>query len=330
MDVTKTPHYESALMDDNHAKWINGKPSKALVVMKSGVETTVNALKSLSTWMNEKYPYVTIYVESSIVPKISELGFRFEEYEPDVHKKSIDFIITLGGDGTLLRASSLFQEKIPPILSFSMGTLGFLLPFDFKNFKNVINSFINDNFYVMYRMRLGFTCHKANGDNMNIDMKTAMNEVTIHRGHFEHLTTLNTYINDQILTTVVADGLVVSTPSGSTAYSLSAGGPLMHPALESTVITPICPRSLSFRSIVLPIDAMIKLELSKQSRGYTTLVADGMYLGKLSFGDYISIKSSEHPIPCITLNATRINWVNKVNQMLKFNQTFSSSNFVRA
>ncbi|OMJ07280.1 NADH kinase pos5, mitochondrial [Smittium culicis] len=118
-----------------------------------------------------------------------------------------------------------------------------------------------------------------------------MNEVTVHRGHYEHLSTLNCYIDNRILTSVVADGLVASTPSGSTAYSLSAGGPIMHPALESIVLTPICPRSLSFRSVVLPNDLEIKLELSETSRGYSTILCDGIYIGKLGFGDYIIVRN---------------------------------------
>ncbi|OMJ16148.1 NADH kinase pos5, mitochondrial, partial [Smittium culicis] len=201
--------------------WENGVPKSTLVVLKSGVDKTINALKNLAKWLNKEYPTIKIYVESPVYSKVSDSKYEFTVYNPDQDPSLIDFIITLGGDGTLLKTSSLFQESVPPVLSFSMGTLGFLLPFATSE---------------------------------------AMNEVTVHRGHYEHLSTLNCYIDNRILTSVVADGLVASTPSGSTAYSLSAGGPIMHPALESIVLTPICPRSLSFRSVVLPNDLEIKLE----------------------------------------------------------------------
>ncbi|OMJ16056.1 NADH kinase pos5, mitochondrial [Smittium culicis] len=135
-------------------------------------------------WLNKEYPTIKIYVESPVYSKVSDSKYEFTVYNPDQDPSLIDFIITLGGDGTLLKTSSLFQESVPPVLSFSMGTLGFLLPFATSE---------------------------------------AMNEVTVHRGHYEHLSTLNCYIDNRILTSVVADGLVASTPSGSTAYSLSAG-----------------------------------------------------------------------------------------------------------
>ncbi|PVU92798.1 hypothetical protein BB561_003605 [Smittium simulii] len=288
--------------NDIYSTWENEKPQKALIVLKAGVDSTINALKNasrqvilfclknilnfflkiphffyLSRWLSKEYPSIEVYVEESIIQKVNEPDFKFISFEKDKHESQIEFIITLGGDGTLLKASSLFQCKMPPVLSFSMGTLGFLLPFDIHNFKHVINSFMNGKFYVLNRMRMDFQVHKRDGSIVDLDLKDAMNEVTIHRGHFEHLTTLNIYINDQILTTVVSDGLVLATPSGSTAYSLSAGGPILHPSLQSMIITPICPRSLSFRSIVLPTDAIVKLELSEQSRGNTTCLADGIF-----------------------------------------------------
>ncbi|PVV02666.1 hypothetical protein BB560_002878, partial [Smittium megazygosporum] len=276
--------------NDTYSKWKGGETQNTLVVLKSGVNSTINALKNVKRLMNKEYPNVNFYIEPEILQKIDDPSLKFLEFEKEKHRDLIDFIITLGGDGTLLKTSSLFQDKVPPILSFSMGTLGFLLPFEFQK---------------------------------------VMNELTVHRGQFENLTTLNVFVNDQILTTVVSDGLVVATPSGSTAYSLSAGGPILHPSLQTMVITPICPRSLSFRSIVFPDDSVIRLELSEQSRGFSTILADGMYLGELKLGDYITIRAAKHHIPCITMNSAKVNWVHKVNQMLKFNQTFSSSNFKR-
>lgn len=121
---------------------------------------------------------------------------------------------------------------------------------------------------LMMRMRLFCSLHQLNGkrievDGVEVDDRQVMNEVTLHRGRFPHLTTIDCFVDNQYLTECVADGLIVSTPTGSTAYSLSAGGPIVHPSVQSMVLTPICPRSLSFRTVLLPPSSNIELKVKR-------------------------------------------------------------------
>lgn len=129
----------------------------------------------------------------------------------------------------------------------------------------------------MMRMRLFCSLHQPSGkrieiDGLEVSDRQAMNEVTLHRGRSAHLTTIDCFVDEQYLTECVADGLIVSTPTGSTAYSLSAGGPIVHPSVQSLVLTPICPRSLSFRTVLLPPSSNIELKVEtnckKSIEGY--------------------------------------------------------------
>lgn len=227
----------------------------------------------------------------------------FSKAEPDfVADKStkIDLVVTLGGDGTILHASSLFSAgAVPPVLSFSMGTLGFLLPFrecavayhrnylltsavDIDDFAKALESVYQGKATILNRMRLACTffdkdlAHKGNeGDGLSAVPSCnrffssyhfadwqVMNEVALHRGSSPHLNTIDIFVDGQHLTEAVSDGLIVSTPTGSTAYSLSAGGPIVHPSLSALVLTPICPRSLSFRPLVFPSSSVVTLRVS--------------------------------------------------------------------
>jgi NADH kinase len=116
-----------------------------------------------------------------------------------------------------------------------------------------------------------------------------MNEVTLHRGRFPHLTTIDCFVDDQYLTECVADGLIVATPTGSTAYSLSAGGPIVHPSVQSLLLTPICPRSLSFRTVLLPPSSNIELKIGEKSRSQIEVSIDGQEIFMLHKGEYVKV-----------------------------------------
>ncbi|KAJ3370549.1 NADH kinase pos5 [Kappamyces sp. JEL0680] len=200
------------------------------------------------------------------------------------YERTVDLVVTLGGDGTILHASSLFPNRVPPILSFSMGSLGFLLPFSFKNFHQALDSVLGGSFPVTNRMRLSAALVSEIDGHTSESPIQVMNEVTVHRGRNVQLGHIDCFIGDSYLTDAVADGLIVSTPTGSTAYSLSAGGPIVHPLLSSMILTPICPRSMSFRTLVLPADHTIRMkvgqrrltaQLSKRARGNAHVSVDG-------------------------------------------------------
>ncbi|KAH3903431.1 NADH kinase SCDLUD_001069 [Saccharomycodes ludwigii] len=217
----------------------------------------------------------------------------------DIIKKT-DLLVTLGGDGTILRAVSIFSnDYVPPVLAFSLGTLGFLLPFQFQDYVSVFDKVIHSRSKVLHRNRLechvlrngvnitqnknkqvspstttipitttAATTNSNNNNSSNNEMVHAMNDIFLHRGDSPHLTNLDIYIDGDFLTRTTADGVVLSTPTGSTAYSLSAGGSIVSPLVPCILLTPICPRSLSFRPLILAHTSHIMIKIgSKASSG---------------------------------------------------------------
>ena len=243
-----------------------------------------------------------------------------------------DLVLTLGGDGTLLHASSLFSTNpsVPPILPFSMGTLGFLTSFRFAEHATAFDALYRSTASVLLRNRLSAslpgTIH-------------AMNELIIHRGASPHLAIVDVLINDRFLTEAVADGIIISTPTGSTAYSLSAGGAIVHPLVGSLLVTPICPRSLSFRPLVLPASALVTLRMSPKMRGDGMEVSvDGKRRGEgVGRGGEVRVWGQGKDVggvPCVVREGSvgvgggakdddhGDGWVGGLNGLLKFNYPF--------
>lgn len=229
--------------------------------------------------------------------------------------KYIDLIVTFGGDGTILHAATRFMNEksiMPPILSISMGTLGFLLPFAFNEAREAFDDVYNGRSLVMSRSRL------------EVRMGTtyqALNDITFHRGSSPHLAQIDIRVNGDFLTTAIADGLTIATPTGSTAYSLSAGGSIVHPSVDSILVTPICPRSLSFRPLIFPPDAQISIQLGENSRGPTEMSMDGFDMGQLKMNEKVNVaQSTTGQVWCVTRN--KDDWVHHINGLLRFNSKF--------
>ena len=190
-----------------------------------------------------------------------------------------------------------------------------------------------------------------------------MNEVSLHRGPSPHLNTIDVFVDGQHLTEAVCDGLIVSTPTGSTAYSLSAGGPIVHPSLSAIVLTPICPRSLSFRPLVFPSSSavtlrvgdssdratfsglMYPLQVGDRSRSSSGVSMDGQSSRILNPGESVRVHASRNPIPCINRSSIsddmqgrksegvgpgkEDDWVRDINNLLQYNATFRSKALLR-
>ncbi|KAJ3378776.1 NADH kinase pos5 [Lobulomyces angularis] len=151
-----------------------------------------------------------------------------------------------------------------------------------------------------------------------------MNEITLHRGSKPHLTTLKVSVNEQFLTDAVSDGLIISSATGSTAYNLSSGGPIVHPSVKSIILTPICPRSLSFRTLLLPSDCNIKLKVSQSSRIGCEVSVDGKNVGEINDGEEIVVTESDFPLPMVERETE--GWIGDLNKILKWNIGFDNSN----
>ncbi|CEP11318.1 hypothetical protein [Parasitella parasitica] len=309
------------------------KPSNVLIVKKPNDVKTERAFVEVANWLHRSQPDMNIIVEPEVAEQFQkELPFVhvIEKSQKEDYTRTVDFAVTLGGDGTMLHLSSLFPKAAPPVVSFSLGTLCFLMSYKFEKFRHVLQDMIAGKVGLMMRMRLFCSLHQPNGKRIEVggvevDDRQVMNEVTLHRGRFPHLTTIDCFVDEQYLTECVADGLIVSTPTGSTAYSLSAGGPIVHPSVQSMVLTPICPRSLSFRAVLLPPSSNIELKIGEKSRSQTEVSIDGQEIFMLHKGEYVKVRMSKYPIPCVTHINDGAGWEKDINELLKWNQTFGTN-----
>jgi NADH kinase len=358
-------------------------PRNILITKKKRTRNITESVIEFATHIRSTYPSLNIILEPDSASELHEqLPFPVYTYEKlgsfgtSLHlSDKTDLVCTLGGDGTLLRASSLFShaESVPPVLSFAMGTIGFLGEWKFKEYKRafreVYMSGAPDTYStstssqssdsasyasvrgkamgptrtarILLRNRLKVGVFLPDGTRLNSQHTSdiyALNEVTLHRGSSPHLKIIDVYINNRFLTEAVADGMIISSPTGSTAYSLSSGGSIVHPLVPSLLLTPICPRSLSFRPLVLPAETPITLRLGKKNRGREVEVSiDGQTITEgLGAGMEVRIMGEEVKkadgswdggVPSIVratggTEEAEDHWVGGLNALLKFNYPF--------
>lgn len=212
----------------------------------------------------------------------------FDDERDDVTRLSYliassDVLIVLGGDGTILRISKLASEVKLPILGINLGRLGFLTEIENDSLETAIKALVDGEYTVEERGML------------SVDFKNksylALNETMVGRGTHK-IVNIELYLNDKFFHSYHSDGLIVSTPTGSTAYSLSAGGPVLAPELNAMVVTTVCPHSLYNRPIVIPSSQSVVMKVAKAS-SKSVLMVDGEYMTEMLEGDEVRITSSE-------------------------------------
>lgn len=179
---------------------------------------------------------------------------------------SFDMLISIGGDGTILRAATLVRDSGIPILGINAGRLGFLASVQKENIASFMQFVIDRKYTISKRTLLSLNCTPPNESIDEINF--AMNEITVSRKDTTSMITIDTYLNEEYLNSYWADGLIISTPTGSTGYSLSCGGPILTPDVESLVITPIAPHNLTARPLVVPDETEIRLKVSGRDEYY--------------------------------------------------------------
>ncbi|RTY76688.1 NAD kinase [Flavobacterium sp. LS1R10] len=179
---------------------------------------------------------------------------------------SFDMLISIGGDGTILRAATLVRDSGVPILGINAGRLGFLATVQKENIATFMQFVIDKKYTISKRTLLSVTCTPPNESIQK--MAFAMNEITVSRKDTTSMITIDTYLNNEFLNSYWADGLIISTPTGSTGYSLSCGGPILTPDVKSIVITPIAPHNLTARPLVVPDETEIRLKVSGREENY--------------------------------------------------------------
>lgn len=206
-----------------------------------------------------------------------------------------DFILVLGGDGTLLSAARYVREKEVPILGVNLGGLGFLTEISVDELSDMLSLCLKGDYTVSRRTMLDAVV-KREGD--EIFALTVLNDAVITKDALARIIDIETYVDDQYLATFKADGLILSTPTGSTGYSLAAGGPILYPSLSHIVLTPICPHMLTNRPIILPEEVAVRVRLrSPEERVILTL--DGQVGFPLEYGDEVVVRTSPFKVNLI-------------------------------
>ncbi len=206
-------------------------------------------------------PYLKLMGDS--IKQKKDVGI-FEGYL-DLKTKDIDFMITLGGDGTILNAISEIRDSGVPVLGINLGRLGFLASIEKSNIESAIDLLTHDRFSLDMRTLLFL---ETNDKGLFGDYKLALNDFTILKRDTSSMITINTFINGAYLATYWADGIIISTPTGSTGYSLSCGGPIIFPGSGNFVITPVAPHNLNVRPIVISQDSVVSFEVDGRADSF--------------------------------------------------------------
>jgi len=218
---------------------------------------------------------------------------------------ALDFLLTLGGDGTLLRGARLAGPIDVPVVGCNLGKLGFLTTVPIDRLEELLHRLKDGDYAEERRLALHVGIHPADGDSGKAASEPtetfyALNDAVVHKGGFARLISMRVWVNEEEIGQYSADGIVVATATGSTAYSLSAGGPILVPSVDALVATPICPHTLAVRPVVVPADATITVEILSRMDGILVTV-DGQSGGRLGGGGRVSVKCSPHPVRLIRM-----------------------------
>lgn len=222
-----------------------------------------------------------------------------------------DCAIILGGDGTIIQAANELMAYDIPLLGVNLGTLGFLAEIEKQHVEEALERLFEDDYRTDCRMMVEgkVIYHSRMPDRLSRTTCNALNDIVITRKGFSRIINLGIYVNDELVDNFRGDGVIISTPTGSTAYNLSAGGPIIIPSASVTVITPICPHSLSPRSIVVSAEDTVKIVVGKSKKtqeAEAIATFDGKTVIDLGTDDIILINKAKYSTKLIKLNRTGI------------------------
>ena len=216
-------------------------------------------------------------------------------------QEDIDCVIVLGGDGTFIQTVRDFAGLDIPMVGVNMGTVGFLTTIELDDLYSGLDALIDGDYTIQNRMLLRGAVYR---DGRRLQKSIAFNDVIVTRSGFSRIVELKIYVNDQLVDIYAADGVIISTPSGSTGYNLSAGGPVVFPGTEMMIVTPICPHSLSARSVVVPAQAKIKVEVGrrrKTQKEEALVTYDGDTVWELESSDVVEIVQASKKVPVVNI-----------------------------
>ena len=284
------------------------------IAVKPGLTAARDTLAELTTWLRDNNVDAVWTTEAA---KLLDGGDRTVADRADVPSQ-VDIFVVLGGDGTLLSMARAIAEsgKDVPILAVNFGSLGFLTEITRPEIHQALDTVINGRATYDLRMMLRATTTRGSGAPFS---HMALNDVVFTRTAISRMIELSVSVGDQFVTAVKADGLIVATPTGSTAYNLAAGGPIVHPSMDALVLTPIAPHMLTNRPIVIPTEREVRVRSTSSNAGdevYVTI--DGQTGFGLHENDQLTITKSDRPLRLI--RSTTRSYFEVLRQKLKWNE----------
>jgi NAD+ kinase len=260
------------------------------IIYKHHFEPAKEHALKLEQWLRERG--VTVFSEEMSARAAMNACFEEASFVP----REVQFVIVLGGDGTLLGAARRVARYRVPILGVNLGGLGFLTEIPLRNLYPAVELMLEGRLELETRLMLEAEVVRQGTERCRF---LVLNDVVINKGALARIIDLDVFINEQFLTTFRADGLIVSTPTGSTAYNLSAGGPILYPTMSSFILTPICPFTLTNRPILLPDSHVVSITLSRRGEERVSLTFDGQVGFDLFQGDKVLIQKAKEKLKLI-------------------------------
>jgi NAD+ kinase len=217
------------------------------------------------------------------------VGEVYDEQSPLTGAGEADFVVTFGGDGLLLSTARRMQLEQVPIIGVNLGTLGYMAEFGVEELRSQLDAILSGRLPPQDRMMLDCCVRDGGAERFRT---VALNDVVVTGGPNRRIIGMQVTINGRPVTTVYGDGLIVATPTGSTAYSLASGGPILHPRLNALCVTPICPHALTHRPLVLTDDAQVQIDITRQPEG-ARVVVDGQLASDLAEDGHVIVRKAE-------------------------------------
>lgn len=285
---------------------------RVVIFYRPSTEAAIKKSQELAEWLKEQGTEV-------LASPRQKLGIDIKQISTKDLKK-LDLVIVLGGDGTYLAAVHMLQGHTVPVLGVNMGSLGFLTETRLEDLFHTVISTLSGKMELRPRSMLNVTVYK-NGKKQHEHV--ALNDIVIERGSETHLINLEIHSEKHLVSQLKADALIIATPTGSTAYNLAAGGPILHPETRSVVVTPVCPHALTSRPLIFPDDKSLRFQLKptrdhRSSRRTAILTVDGIFCGPITQADEVVITRS--PIDHITVRRPSHNFFHLLREKLKFGE----------
>ena len=246
--------------------------------------------REVVAWLRERE--IEVLAEQDLALAIAEA----QGYPENVLPAMVNLVGVLGGDGTLISVARQIGSRKLPIFGVNLGSLGFLTEITRKELFEVLDDVIQGNYSVSERHMLDAVVRRSDSE---VGRFTVLNDIVINKGALARIIDMEVHVNNAYLTTYKADGLIISTPTGSTAYNMAAGGPIIYPGLKSLVITPICPHTLTNRPIIFSARSVIRVEVKFQDQD-VVLTADGQVGMPLKGGDVVEFGLSSNRTLLVT------------------------------